>query len=248
MKPPVPGWEAIRSRQPVQIPSTDGESVAETILVEVPAWTNPKTGEVFLDGTAREKMERIKARHMGLVSNEELKVLRNRLGLTQKQISELLQIGEKTYTRWESGRERPSRSLNLLLCALRDGRVDVNYLHTLRTPGWKPVWPEENIRFEFAIPSSLEEGKTEFRRKLSESFFSWRECSESFWNSFPTTEMTAHATAAEIYSVFLAGRMKRQTVIQHGIGHRSPDRVGPPSRSVRIPENVIMDFDEETSS
>ena len=63
--------------------------------------------------------------------NDVAKALRKRLGLTQPQISELLQIGEKTWTRWETGRERPSRSINVLLFALNDGKLDAAYLRSV---------------------------------------------------------------------------------------------------------------------
>ena len=54
-------------------------------------------------------------------------------------MSDLLQIGAKSYTRWESGRARISRSMNVLLSALRDGAVTVEYLRCLRDGGdWLP--------------------------------------------------------------------------------------------------------------
>src|SRR5207237_10451244 len=68
---------------------------------------------------------------MGLLTPEQIKALRQRTGLTQRQISELLQIGDKTSTRWETGRERPFRSINVLLCALHDGKIDLPYLASL---------------------------------------------------------------------------------------------------------------------
>lgn len=76
-------------------------------------------------------LDKAKARHMGLLTPEQIKALRKRLGLTQPQISELLQIGEKTWTRWETGRERPSRSINVLLFALNDGKLDAAYLRSV---------------------------------------------------------------------------------------------------------------------
>src|SRR5439155_17388564 len=45
--------------------------------------------------------------------------------------AQLLQIGEKSYTRWESGRVRPSRVINVLLRLLYDGRIDVEDLRSL---------------------------------------------------------------------------------------------------------------------
>jgi DNA-binding transcriptional regulator YiaG len=123
--------ERIEIEEDVLIPALDGATIAETIKVKVPAWRDPKDGEIYLDGEALRIIDRVKARHMGLLTPEQIKSLRERLGLTQKQISELLQIGEKTWTRWENGRERPFRSINVLLCALRDGKIDLAYLCSL---------------------------------------------------------------------------------------------------------------------
>jgi transcriptional regulator with XRE-family HTH domain len=67
--------------------------------------------------------------------------MRQRLNLSQREIGELLQIGEKSWSRWESGRQRPSRSANLLLKALYDGEISVEYLEHLsgRRPEWGKV-------------------------------------------------------------------------------------------------------------
>src|SRR6266566_50767 len=123
--------ERIEVEEPVHIPTLDGKNVAETVHVKVPAWRDPKNGEIYLDTEATAILDRVKARHMGLLTPEQIKALRQRMGLTQRQISELLQIGEKTWTRWETGRERPFRSINVLLCALRDGKIDLPYLCSL---------------------------------------------------------------------------------------------------------------------
>lgn len=116
----------------VAIPSTDGKSVAYTIPVRVPARFDEDLQDYILDGTAMADIDRVKARHMGLLSPEEIKALRTRLGATQKEIAGLLQIGDKSWTRWETGRERPSRSMNILIRALNDGKVDINYLRSIR--------------------------------------------------------------------------------------------------------------------
>ena len=130
--PPVPGWMAVTSKQMVHIPNANGDGVAETIAQEVPAWQDPKTGKIYLDGAAHEILDAVKARHLGLLLPEQLRDLRNSIGMTQKKMAELLQLGEKTWTRWETGAERPSRSMNLLLCALHEGKIDVGYLRSKR--------------------------------------------------------------------------------------------------------------------
>ena len=124
----------------VQIPNLDGDAIAETIPIEVQAYTDPETGEEVLTPESLELIEKTQARHMGLISPDEIRELRERFELTQEQISGLLQIGAKTYTRWESGRARPSRSLNLLLCALRDGALSLEYLRCKRAGrDWAPM-------------------------------------------------------------------------------------------------------------
>lgn len=141
MNPLFANCEKVTKAIEVSIPTMEGDAVAETIQVEVEVWQNPSTGEVFLDGHARAKLEAAKARHMGLLTAEQIKELRQYLQLTQRELADLLQIGEKSWTRWETGRERPSRSLNVLLNALYDGRIDIHYLRQLRRPelGRKPV-------------------------------------------------------------------------------------------------------------
>lgn len=116
----------------VHIPNLDADGIAETIQIQVPVQIDQLTGEEILTPEAHELIEKTKARRMGLMSADELRALRERFELTQEELSGLLRIGAKTYTRWESGRARPSRSLNLLLCALRDGALTLEYLRCKR--------------------------------------------------------------------------------------------------------------------
>lgn len=129
--PPVEGWQPAKVEHKILIPTLDSKGVAETVEVEVDAWKDA-AGEIFFDDEARDKIEAIKARRMGLLTPNEIKEIRDRFQVTQNEISRLLQIGEKTWTRWESGRERPSRSMNVLLSALRDDQIDLEYLKALR--------------------------------------------------------------------------------------------------------------------
>lgn len=115
----------------VVIPKLDPDGEANRVQVEVPLRWDDELQDWVLTPEAHERIEAAKARYTGLMSPSEIKAMRQRLGLTQSELSELLQIGKKTLTRWESGRERPSRSLNVLLCGLRDGRLDVPYLRLL---------------------------------------------------------------------------------------------------------------------
>lgn len=134
MSAPVPGWVRITTREPVVIPNATGDGIAETLYRDVPAWQDPATGQIYLDGEAHAMLDAVKARYMGILLPHQLRDLRNAIGATQKGMAGLLQLGEKSWTRWETGAERPSRSMNLLLCALYDGKVDVNYLRAMADP------------------------------------------------------------------------------------------------------------------
>jgi DNA-binding transcriptional regulator YiaG len=136
-------WEKIKTKVPVHIHTVDGKEIAETVEVEVSAYRNPKDGEIYLDGDALQVLDDTKARYLGLMLPEEIHLLRQQLGVTQKRMAELLQIGEKSYCRWETGRERPSRSMNILLATLDDGRIDVAYLESRLTPNFDWRWQVE---------------------------------------------------------------------------------------------------------
>lgn len=100
-------WPTVLTKVAVHVPTVDGKGIAETIQVEVEGHRNPVDGEIYLTGEALETLDEVKSRHMGLLLPEEIKELREQLGITQKRMGELLQIGEKSYSRWETGRELP---------------------------------------------------------------------------------------------------------------------------------------------
>ena len=120
---------------PVHIPNLEGDGIAETKMVQVPVALDPQTGEEMLTEEAIELIETTKARYMGLLLPTEIKELRERLEFTQRQMSELLQAGQKSYTRWETGRARPSRMVNVLLRLLYAGKVSVSDLVAQRNQG-----------------------------------------------------------------------------------------------------------------
>ena len=124
----------------VTIPTADGSAVAERIPIKVPMEWDEEIGEWLLTPEAEVMIENTKARHMGLLLPQELLDLRQRLGLSQQMIGELLQIGGKSWTRWETGKQRPSRSINLLLRALQSGLISPTQLMDVCAPrhDWSP--------------------------------------------------------------------------------------------------------------
>lgn len=128
----------------VAIPASDGERVAEHIQVEVPMRWDAGLGEWLMDADAMEAVENARYRHMGLMLPAEMHALRERLGLTQMQMSKLVRVGDKSWTRWETGLQRPSQSINLLLKLLDAGIVTPTQLAQL---GAEPAdWSRQFLR------------------------------------------------------------------------------------------------------
>ena len=112
----------------VLVPNCDGSAVAETVKVSVPLRWDEEINEWLLTPEAHQIIEETKARHMGLLLPAQMKELRERYNYSQKEMGELFQVGEKSWTRWESGKHRPSRSINLLIRALYEGEISLHYL------------------------------------------------------------------------------------------------------------------------
>ena len=120
----------------VQVPKVDGSGIAEKVNVMVPVCWDEEIQDWLMTPEAHEIIDNTKARLIGLLLPAQLKELRERHNCTQKEMGELFQVGEKSWTRWESGKHRPSRSINLLICALYDGEISINYL--LKRAGKQP--------------------------------------------------------------------------------------------------------------
>lgn len=112
----------------VLVPNLDGTGVAEQVKVSVPLRWDEELGEWLLMAEAHQIIENTKARRMGLLLPGQFKELRDRYDYSQQEMGELFQVGEKSWTRWESGKHRPSRSINLLIRALYEGQISINYL------------------------------------------------------------------------------------------------------------------------
>lgn len=136
----TPGHIETRPYQ-VAIPNGDGSAVAYEVKVEVPMEWSDAANDWLITNEAEAIIEATKARHMGLLTADEMIALRERLQLTQAEMGELLCIGEKTWTRWESGRHRPTQSMNLLIRALAVGLLSTYDLQWLRNSqiDWSPT-------------------------------------------------------------------------------------------------------------
>lgn len=92
----------------------------------------PKCGEIVLRFTDAKRLQedaiaRYRKRH-GLLSAEEIKAIRSQFGLTQAGLAHLLRLGVNTVSRWESGRNVQTASLDVLLRLLRDVPGSIEYV------------------------------------------------------------------------------------------------------------------------
>lgn len=130
----------------VLVPNAEGTAVAERVKVKIPLRWDSEVEEWVLTPEAHELIDNTKARHMGLLLPEEFKALRKRLGYSQKEMGELFQAGDKSWTRWESGQHRPSRSLSLLIRAVYEAELSVDYLlQRLGKTSLGPIKPVKSI-------------------------------------------------------------------------------------------------------
>lgn len=137
----------------VHLPATTGVPTRLVETIEVEVYEN--FGEEFLTPKSSELIERTRARHMGFLHGKDIRSLRKRLGLTQDEFSALLDCGEKSLSRWESGRGLPSGIVNKLLRLLEEGRVTPADLAAVSGPRTATQTAE---RFQSKRPSNIIEG------------------------------------------------------------------------------------------
>ena len=71
---------------------------------------------------------------MGKLADSDIRALRERLSLSQDQLSDLLGCGKKSLSRWENGREYPSQLVNTLIRLLEEKIVTPADLRSVRGP------------------------------------------------------------------------------------------------------------------
>lgn len=91
-------------------------------------------GKRILPPALDQALDRLRYERLGLLTPAEIKEVRERAGKSQADMAGLLGVGEKTYTRWESGRSIQNRSSDNLI-RLADGHPEqFLYLEAQRDP------------------------------------------------------------------------------------------------------------------
>jgi DNA-binding transcriptional regulator YiaG len=134
----------------IYLPATAGTPAKLVETIEVEVYEN--FGEDFLTAESSELIERTRARHMGFLHGKDIRELRKRLNFTQDELSALLDCGEKSLSRWESGRGLPSGIVNKMLRLLDEGFLSPASLAAVSGP--RPSWTLAQ-RFQSRRPSNV---------------------------------------------------------------------------------------------
>jgi putative zinc finger/helix-turn-helix YgiT family protein len=103
--------------------------------ISVPAAAHlrcPRCGKVVLRFEDARRLSAdaiaIYRRKHGLLSAEDIRAVRKRFGLTQRDLARLLRLGSNTISRWEAGRNVQTEAMDVLLRLLRDVPGSLDYL------------------------------------------------------------------------------------------------------------------------
>jgi putative zinc finger/helix-turn-helix YgiT family protein len=107
----------------------NGENIT---VPDAPHLACPSCDEIVLryeDSKALQEraIEAYRQKH-SLFSADEIRARRQRLGLTQAQFADLLQLGLNTVSRWEAGRNVQNGAMDVLLRLVRDVPETLDYL------------------------------------------------------------------------------------------------------------------------
>lgn len=88
---------------------------AVILSVQVPVWICSTCSYSFTDEDAEVLRHEAVCRHLNLMTPAEIVQMREKLGMTQKDLAELTKLGDASIKRWESGSLIQSASANMLL-------------------------------------------------------------------------------------------------------------------------------------
>ena len=104
----------------------------EVSVPDTGQWHCPKCREVVLDFYQSRRLRgralEIYRRKYRLLSPQEIRTLRERCGLTRPALARLLRLEAEVISRWESGRNVQTASMDMLLRLLRDLPGSLSYL------------------------------------------------------------------------------------------------------------------------
>ena len=135
-----------RSMSPVTMAlhTTQLEHDGRAYHIEIPNFRVQKCrncGQTELDETASDQLFDALRSAAGLLSSEDILRNRHRLGLTRKDLADLLQISESTLSRWETGAQLQQRAMDRYLRTIfevKEARQYWGYDESTRPPSIHP--------------------------------------------------------------------------------------------------------------
>jgi putative zinc finger/helix-turn-helix YgiT family protein len=149
----------IEKRGEYETTYVDRNGHSQTLKVPDVTWLEcTNCDEVILDDRAMATLEDARRKALGLLSPQEIRGFRTQLGKTQKAMSELLGIGEKTYCRWESGSYVQSEAFDRYLRLLIADEFAVQLLEELTKTKSSARDPDgiEGLRETFSYIEDIE--------------------------------------------------------------------------------------------
>ena len=119
--------KSVKITKKVEIRGLDG-SVRTIAKVVLNGFEDDFSGEVFVPAEELAKIDEIKADYAEIMLPEEIRALRKRYGKTQEDMCAILGLGNRTWTRWETGAVVPNASTCRTLFLLRDGKITLDDL------------------------------------------------------------------------------------------------------------------------
>jgi putative zinc finger/helix-turn-helix YgiT family protein len=117
----------------IYIPATEHRAAVKVDTIQIEVITDSSGNEMVTPESSL-LIDKTQARYMGLLAGSDIRALRERLGLSQDQLSDLLGCGKKSLSRWENGREYPSQLVNTLLRLLEEKKITQEDLRSVRQP------------------------------------------------------------------------------------------------------------------
>ncbi len=106
-----------------------------TIVIPHAKWQECSTcGEKIIPVALGDAIERERYHRLGLLTPQRIYEIRQSAGLTQTEMAQLLGVGDKTYTRWESGRSLQNKSSDNLIRAFEQNADLFARLEAQRNP------------------------------------------------------------------------------------------------------------------
>ena len=117
----------------IYIPATEHRAAVKVNTIQIDVYTD-EFGNEMVTPESSILIDKTQARYIGLLADSDIRALRERLSLSQDQLSDLLGCGKKSLSRWENGREYPSQLVNTLLRLIEEKKVTPEDLRSVRQP------------------------------------------------------------------------------------------------------------------